>query len=224
MSTINCKLNVDIEHIKFNNSDDIRIRIIAKMYEISFSNHFLGHMGRKFLELFISEFVNSTGNYGYVAKYMNEPIGLILATTSDTPFNNFYHKNFLSIVLITVSRYFQDPFIRKHISKRLGHIYTALKALFSFSTGNTDNNRQDERVRTLVPPKLLAIAVDEKFRGLGVASELTRQFCTEMKHAGFEKVELSALPWNQRAIGFYKKDGWTEEKCSETSICFSRLI
>jgi hypothetical protein len=106
VSIINCKLNVDIEHIKFNNSDDIRIRIIAKIYEISYSNHFLGHMGRKFLELFISEFVNSTSNYGYVAKYMNEPIGFILASTSDTPFNNLYRKNFLSVVLIAVSRSF----------------------------------------------------------------------------------------------------------------------
>ncbi|MDR3492319.1 MAG: GNAT family N-acetyltransferase [Gammaproteobacteria bacterium] len=80
------------------------------------------------------------------------------------------------------------------------------------------------RVRAQVPPRLLAIAVDENYRGLGVASELTSQFCTEMKDAGFVKVELSALSWNRRAIGFYKRDRWLEESRSETSICFSRLL
>lgn len=63
-------------------------------------------MGRKFLELFISEFVNSTGNYGYIAKFMNEPIGFILATTSDTPFNNFYRKNFFNCCFKILSRPF----------------------------------------------------------------------------------------------------------------------
>ncbi|MDR3602831.1 MAG: GNAT family N-acetyltransferase [Desulfosporosinus sp.] len=214
-----CKINIEIEHIF---PDEIQI--IANLYEKSFQNHFLGHMGHKFLELFISEFINSTDNYGYVAKFKNIPIGFILATTIDTPFNKFYRKNFIMLVLITVFRYFKDPFIRKHISKRQGHIYTALKALLFFLTRKSNNNGQAERVRTLVPPRLLAIAVDKNYRGLGVANELTLQFCTEMKGAGYKKVELSALPWNRRAIGFYKKDGWIEEESSETSISFSRLI
>lgn len=106
----NYKYNVKIEHIQ---PDDIKI--IAKLYRNRFKDHFLGHMGHKFLELFISEFVNCTGNYGYVAKLRSEPVGFILATTQDDPFNRFYRKNFVSLVLITVSRYFQDPFIRKNI-------------------------------------------------------------------------------------------------------------
>ena len=216
----NNNLYVDIKQIKFDYHDDIRI--MAKVYEDSFSDHFLGHMGHKFLGLFISEFVNTAGNYGYVAKFKEEPIGFILATRLDNPFNKFYRKRFLSVVLITVARYFKDPFIRKHIGERLGLINNALKALFSKE--NTENPRQDEKVRILVPPRLLAIAVNDKFRGLGVANELTRQFCAEMRTKGFKKVALSALPWNRRAIGFYKKDGWIEENCSESSIGFYRPI
>lgn len=216
----NSKLDVIIQSIDLENPDDLRR--MAKVYEDSFSEHFLGHMGRKFLELFISEFVNTSGNYGYVAKFKDEPVGLLLATTLDKPFNKFYKKHFISIARITVSRYFRDQFIRKHLGERLGHINNALKALFF--RGNASSSAQAGEVGTLIPPRLLAIAVDNKYRGHSVADELTQQFCLDMKDIGFKKVALSALPWNQRAIGFYKKDGWIEESSSESSIGFYRLI
>lgn len=216
----NSKLDVVIQNIDFNNPDEIRM--MAKVYEDSFSGYFLGHMGRKFLELLITEFVNTIGNYGYAAKFKDEPIGFILATTSNNPFNKFYRKHFLEIVIITVVRYFKDPFIRKHIGRRWGHIHNALKTFFPIR--KTENIRQEEKVYTLVPPRLLAIAVESNYRGLGVANKLTGQFCTEMRTKGFKKVALSALPWNKRAIGFYKKDGWIEENYSDSSISFFRVL
>ncbi|WP_407313526.1 GNAT family N-acetyltransferase [Desulfosporosinus sp. SB140] len=217
----NCKnaKHIEVEHIQ---TDDVQV--VVNLYRKSFRNHFLGHMGQRFLTLFVSEFVNSTDNFGYVAWLKNEAVGFILATTTDTIFRKFYRKNFRVLVLITMYRYFHDPFIRKHIGKRFGHIYTALKALFSFSPRHVNDHKQQEKSRTLVTSRILAIAVDKHYRGLGVASELTSQFCKEMKAKGFKEVGLSTLPWNRRAIGFYKKDGWIEEKSNETSVYFFRIL
>ncbi|KLU63955.1 putative acetyltransferase [Desulfosporosinus acididurans] len=214
----NCKCNIDVMHLQ---SQDIPL--VARLYKRSFQNHFLGHMGYKFLELFISEFVKSDANFGYAAKYKNEVIGFILATTSDNPFREFYRDNFMMLVYLTISRFLKDSFIRRHITKRLGHVHVALKALFSFSV--KDNNSGEKREVCLSQqPRLLALAVDRSYRGLGIANELTAEFCKEMKELGFKKVGLSALPWNQRAISFYIKDGWKKEGASEASISFSRLL
>ncbi|MGC7872858.1 GNAT family N-acetyltransferase [Desulfosporosinus sp. SYSU MS00001] len=214
----NCKCNIDVMHLQ---SQDIPL--VARLYKRSFQNHFLGHMGHKFLTLFISEFVNSDANSGYVAKYRNEVIGFVLATTSDNPFREFYRDNFMTLVYLTISRFFKDSFIRSHITKRLGHVHVALKALFSFSVRVRDS-REKQEICLSRQPRLLALAVDRSYRGLGVANELTAEFCREMKELGFKKVGLSALPWNQRAISFYIKDGWEKEEASETSISFSRLL
>ncbi|MDQ7093308.1 GNAT family N-acetyltransferase [Desulfosporosinus sp. PR] len=221
INNCNCKNSkpIIVEQIQ---PDDIQA--VVNLYRKSFRNHFLGHMGQRFLTLFVSEFVNSADNFGYVAWFNHEAVGFILATTTDTLFSKFYRKNFPVLAVITMSRYFRDPFIRKHIGKRFGHIYTALKALFSFSAKRVNNCGQKRKSPVLATARLLAIAVDKHYRGLGVASKLTSHFCKEMKVKGFKQVGLSTLRWNRRAINFYQKDGWTEEKCNETSVYFSRIL
>ncbi|AFM39740.1 acetyltransferase [Desulfosporosinus acidiphilus SJ4] len=214
LNYINCKCEVNVEHLKARD-----IPIVAQLYMRSFQNHFLGHMGQKFLMLFISEFVNSRGNFGYVATFKNEAIGFILASTSENPFRNFYRDNFISLVCLTISGFLKDAFIRKHLKEKFGHIFLALKALVSFSEGSIDHVEMKGG-----QPRLLAIAVDRSYRGLGIASDLTAEFCKEMKELGYEEAGLSALPWNKRAIRFYIKDGWKEEESTENSISFSRIL
>lgn len=191
---------------------------VAQLYEDAFSNHFLGHMGQKFLGLFCSHFVNSPTNYGYVAKYKGKPVGFLLASTDSAPFHQFYRRNFLVLALIVFKRYLMDSYVRKNIAKRLGNILVAIKTLLPFSKTGSITNQGN----TFKPARLLAIGVGSKYRGIGIADKLTSHFCEEMKSKGLKKVGLSVLPWNERAINFYNKDGWIEEERSETSLSFTR--
>jgi len=211
------KLDIKIDHIRLNNLPEI-----AQLYEDTFWDHFLGHMGQKFLKLFCSQFINSPSNYGYVAKCNGKPVGFLFGTIDDEPFYHFYRQNFITLSLIVMKKYLMDPYVRKHITQRLGNILVALKALLPFSKRVSSAN-QDNKFE---PARLLAIGVDSKYRGMGIANKLTSQFCTEMKSEGIKKVGLSALAWNKRAIGFYKKDGWIQEQegCNETSFSFYRML
>lgn len=193
---------------------------IARLYEDAFADHFLGHMGPEFLKLFCAQFMSSTTNYGLVAKCNGNPVGFLLGTKDSDPLNQFYHQNFIALSLIVMKKYLRDAYVRKHITKRLGHILVAIKTLFT-STKRESTPNQDN---TSVPARLMAIGVDSNYRGIGIANKLTSHFCAQLKLEGFEKVGLSALAWNERAMRFYKKDGWIQEEISETSVSFTRNI
>lgn len=192
---------------------------IARLYEEAFSDHFLGHMGQKFLTLFCAQFMNSPVNYGYVAKCDGRPVGFVLGTIGSEPFHQLYRENFIALSLIVIKRYLRDAYIRKHITKRLGNILVALKTLLPNNKG-----KSIDQPNTYVPARLLAIGVNSNYRGSGIANKLTSHFCDQMKLQGFMKVGLSALAWNERAISFYKKDGWIQDGGSETSLKFIRIL
>ncbi|EGW39911.1 GNAT family N-acetyltransferase [Desulfosporosinus sp. OT] len=191
---------------------------VARLYEEVFADHFLGHMGQKFLRLFCSQFVNSSTSYGYIAKCDGKPVGFLLASIDSAPFNKFYRQNFMVLALIVIKKYLTDSYVRKNITQRLGNILVALTTLLP-SSGKESKAKQS---KTLSEARLLGIGVDSNYRGLGIADKLTGQFCAEMKNKGLKRVGLSAVPWNERAISFYKKDGWIEEERSETSVSFIR--
>lgn len=213
--SLDTNVEVKIDSIRLNDLPDI-----AQLYQDAFAGHFLGHMGPKFLELFCAQFMNSPTNYGFVAKCNGRPVGFLLGTIDSEPLYQFYRQNFIVLSLIVMKRYLMDGYVRKHISKRLGQIPVAIKTLFTASQRES-NLKQDN---TSIDGRLLAIGVDLNYRGTGIANRLTSQFCAQMKREGLKKVGLSALAWNERAIRFYKKDGWIPEECSEASVSFIRNI
>lgn len=209
------KPDIKIDHLSLDDLPEI-----ALLYEKTFADHFLGHMGPKFLKLFCAQFVNSATNFGYAAKCNGKLVGFLLGTIDTAPFYQFYRQNFIVLVLIVIRRYLIDKYVRKHIAKRLGYILTAIKTLHPFSKRETNISQSN----TFAPARLLAIGVDANYRGTEVANQLTGQFCRTMKSKGFKKVGLSVLLWNERAINFYKKDGWIQEESCETSLSFTRDI
>lgn len=209
------RLDITIDYLR---PDDLAE--IAILYEKSFSNHFLGHMGRRFLKLFCAQFVNSSTNFGYVAKCNDKLVGFLLGTINRAPFHQFYRQNFLVLAMIVIKRYLTDSFVRKQMTKRFGYVLTALKTLLPFTKKESNVNQSN----AFAPARLLAIGVDSNYRGTEIASKLTDQFCREMKSKGLKKVGLSVLCWNERAINFYKKDGWTVDESCETYLSFIRDV
>lgn len=86
------------------------------------------------------------------------------------------------------------------------------------------SGEQTEKLSSFTAARILAIGVDPNYRGIGIANQLTSNFCVQMKQEGFKKVGLSTFPWNERAIRFYKKDGWILEGRNSSSLSFIRTI
>ena len=67
---------------------------------------------------------------------------------------------------------------------------------------------------------LLSICVLPDYKGTGVGGKLIESFQLACKAAGYERVTLSVLKQNSRAVAFYKKHGWCQIGISRESIRF----
>jgi len=67
---------------------------------------------------------------------------------------------------------------------------------------------------------LLSICVLPDYKGTGVGGKLIESFQLACKAAGYERVTLSVLKQNNRAVAFYKKHGWRQSGISGESIRF----
>jgi len=67
---------------------------------------------------------------------------------------------------------------------------------------------------------LLSICVLPDYKGTGVAGKLIESFQLACKTEGYERLTLSVLSENSRAVAFYKKHGWRQSDQSGESIRF----
>jgi ribosomal protein S18 acetylase RimI-like enzyme len=67
---------------------------------------------------------------------------------------------------------------------------------------------------------LLSICVRPECMGTGIAGELIQSFARACAAKGFNRLTLTVVPENSRAIAFYKKHGWRETDRSKSSVRF----
>jgi ribosomal protein S18 acetylase RimI-like enzyme len=67
---------------------------------------------------------------------------------------------------------------------------------------------------------LLSICVLPDYKGTGVGGKLIESFQLTCKDEGYERLTLSVLKQNSRAVAFYKKHGWRQSGISGESIRF----
>jgi len=67
---------------------------------------------------------------------------------------------------------------------------------------------------------LLSICVLPDYKGTGVAGKLIESFQLACAAEGYERLTLSVLSENSRAVAFYKKHGWRQSGKSGESIRF----
>ena len=67
---------------------------------------------------------------------------------------------------------------------------------------------------------LLSICVLPDYKGTGVAGKLIELFQHACAAEGYERLTLSVLSENNRAVAFYKKHGWRQSGISGESIRF----
>lgn len=198
---------------------------VASLHRQIFVDYFLTHLDQRFLELYYSEFVDRPGNkanYGFVACVEKEIVGTVIGTSNAHElYKAFYRRNIIILCLIVLKQFVLDSFIRSHLLSRISHIKLVLKSVIPFA--NVKLTMADVTVSSTPTARLLSICVDNHYRGkYGVANDLVRTFCARLKKEGIEYVGLSVRKDNLRAISFYKKNGWAQEKSGGNSISFIR--
>jgi len=186
-----------------------------------FPDYFSTHMGQRFVERFYAEFVGGGNNYGFVAVSDGELAGVVVGTADSTDFyGRLYRRHFPGLALALAGRVIVDPYIRRHLSSRMGHIRLALRSILarnrrvSVASVPADPDQ--------VPARLLSICVELGVRGSGLAEKLVDRYCDALWEDGWERVGLSVRPDNQRAIAFYEKTGWQRVGASDSSVQYVR--
>ena len=208
--------NVDVRKMIAND-----VAEVASLHRQIFSDYFLTHMGQRFLERYYKEFVDQSENYGFVAVNEDVLLGFVVGMSdSERFYSRFYRRNFALLVPISLWRLAVDPYVRRHIWSRMSHGRRALRSLFGRARGQDSPIESASQSRALA--RLLSVGVRPECRGQGVADALVGRFCEHLQEDGFEIVGLSVRSNNNRAISFYKKNGWQQERSSETVISFVR--
>jgi ribosomal protein S18 acetylase RimI-like enzyme len=196
---------------------------IASLHRLVFVDYFLTHMGQRFLERFYAEFVDESGSYGFVAVHAGRPVGFVIGTTDSAVLHNrFYRRNLGALMLIVLERLLTDSYVRRNIMSRMMHIRRAFCTLFYHAYGGDSTYKRGSC--SSVPARLLSIGVAPDFRGQGVADRLVCCLFERLRQDGVECVGLSVRPDNARAIAFYKKTGWEQERVTDTATHFRHSI
>ena len=169
---------------------------IAEMHYNQIKTGFLNKLGLEFLEL-IYKYIDEYENSFIIYKIKNENvIGFISGTEdADNLYIGFKDKYFLKIIWIIFKRLCLKPSIVKGI----------------FETMNYNK-------KTVLLPKaeLISIAVDNDYKGKGIASDLMKDFFNEMDKRGIESVKVTVGADNIRANEYYRK--WGFERILEIEV------
>jgi len=193
----------------------------ARLHRTFFPEYFLTHMGQGFVERFYSEFVDRDGNYGYVAICGKEVVGSVIGTLDyQRCFNRFYRRHFPMLALTLVGRLIMDPYIRRQLAGRTGHVR---QALHSFAARRQQTSVLEESLAADgAVARLLSIGVHPNRRGSGLAEQMVDRYCNALWEDGWERVGLSVRPENARAIAFYEKTGWQRIGSSPSALQYLR--
>lgn len=189
----------------------------AELHRSIFHDYFLGHMGQRFLELFYAEFVATPGNYGIIAAVDGKVVGTVIGS-ADLPrlFHGFYRHHFLSLAAAFLVQVIRDDYVRRHAAVRLTHVIKAVQSRLGVRPTAAPDPAAGPSAQ------LLSIGVSELFRGSGIAEELTARFCQALAADGVDTVGLSVRSDNPRAIAFYSRTGWIQDRANPTSTTFWR--
>jgi ribosomal protein S18 acetylase RimI-like enzyme len=193
------------------------LKNVAQLHADVFPDYFLTHLGQEMLQIFYSGFVDRNLVFSNIVLVNGKIVGFVVGMTDSQAFFDFFYSNYFYSILKHVSvHFFSDKVIRNDIHLRINHVKRALFAKFSPKKITTTNNSK-------IPTRLLSIGIDSEYRGHGIAELLTENFFRQVAAAGVDRIGLSVLKNNPRAIAFYEKTGWLREIETGSTVLFWRL-
>lgn len=110
--------------------------------------------------------------------------------------------------------------LRRQLAERMSHLWRGVRVLLGRreSPESATVNQEDAVAR------LKAIGLRPECRGSGTARKLLESFEHQMAARGVQRLGLSVLHGNDRAIAFYRKTGWREIQNTDRGIWFVKEI
>jgi len=186
---------------------------MAQCHIKSFPGRFMTEMGYHWLCALYAFFIKHRGSICRVAVDADgKVVGLAVGG------NPHIRDEFLSTALFRYPHLIFWKFLSKQLVRRVLLQELAGKLRRKRTAGNSsDTKAPGAEIRS---GNLLSICVLPGYKGTGVAGKLIESYQLACAAEGYERLTLSVLSENSRAVAFYKKHGWRQSGKSGESIRF----
>ena len=171
-------------------------KAIAIMHRINLDKSFLGSLGTGFLKILYQAINNHQGGFLIVAVENNELAGFVSGVDDVKSFYKlFLYKKWLAAIFAIIPKLFSLNIIKKVIE--------------TFSYGGHDSEI------SLPKAELLSIAVNEKYRGQGISTQLFEELANNFKLKGIKEFKIIVGSDLLPARKFYSKIGCVERASTQ---------
>ena len=211
------KTNNDLaadDTVKVTEARELHIPDMAQCHIKSFPGRFMTEMGYHWLcALYLFFIKHREGICRIAVDADDKVVGLAVGG------NPHIRDEFLSSALFRYPHLIFWKFLSKRLVRRVLLQELAGKLHRKRTADHSDDSKTLSNV--VRSGNLLSICVLPDYQGIGVAGKLVESFQLACQAEGYERLTLSVVSKNSRAVAFYKKHGWRQSGQSGQSIRFS---
>jgi len=203
----------NLRAVKIKEARQVHVQGMAQCHAKSFPGRFMTEMGCHWLYALYRFFITHRASICRVAVDTDDKvIGLAVGG------NPHIREEFLSTAMLRYPHLIFWKFLSKRLVRRVllgelaGKLHRKRPAAHS-----GDTKAANTGIRS---GNLLSICVLPDYKGTGVAGKLIESFQFACSAEGYERLTLSVLNENRRALAFYEKHGWRQSEISGESIRF----
>ena len=203
----------NLRAVKIEETRQVHVKGMAQCHAKSFPGRFMTEMGCHWLCALYRFFITHHGGICRVAVDTDgKVVGLAVGG------NPHIREEFLSTAMLRYPHLIFWKFLSKRLVRRvlLGELAGKLRRKRPVAHSG-DTKASNAGIRT---GNLLSICVLPDYKGTGVAGKLIESFQLACSAEGYERLTLSVLSENNRAVVFYEKHGWRQSEISGESIRF----
>ena len=201
------------ENVKIIEARQNHIPGMVQCHNMSFPGRFMAEMGHHWLSALYLFFINHRRSICRVAVDADgKVVGLAVGG------NPYIRDEFLSSALVRYPHLIFWKFLSKRLVRQVLLQELARKLNRKRSAARSGGTQAP--IAGIRSANLLSICVRPEYKGTGVAGKLIESFQLACKAEGYERLALSVLMQNSRAVAFYKKHGWHQLCKSGESIRF----
>lgn len=204
-------MNNTNDAVKITKAQEAHIPGMAKCHIKSFPGRFMTEMGYHWLCALYRFFIRQNGSICQVAVDTDDKV--IGQVVGGDP---HIRDEFLSTALFRYTHIIFWKFLSKRLVRRV-LIQELARKLHRKNTAALSKNTQSSNSK-IRSGNLLSICVLPDCEGTGIGGKLIESFQLACKTEGYQRLTLSVLSNNSRAVAFYKKHGWQQSGKSGESI------
>ena len=199
--------------VKVTQASEVHIPGMAQCHIKSFPGRFMTEMGYHWLCALYRFFIKHRGGICRIAVDANGKV-IGLAAGGDP----HIREEFLRSALFHYPHLIFWKFLSKRTVRRVLLKELARRLQKKRAVANSDDTKTQSAV--IRSGNLLSICVLPDCEGTGVAGKLIESFQLVCKAEGYNRLTLSVLKQNSRAVAFYTKNGWRQSSIPGDSIRF----